>query len=113
MNHTRKKTSMSQVLTDIKPYIKTKLFGMSGIYEQDIPIVCRILLSGYSNVALEQGLMNGRSDFRITVKGLFSSKERRFEVIVGKRRRQAHPYKKDDLDWIDRLEEIDAALDDF
>jgi len=100
MKYTRKNAAMSQGLNDIKPYIETKLFGMSGIYEQDIAIVCRTLLSGYSNVDLEQGLTNGKPDFRITVNGLFSSKERRFEVIVGKRRRQIHPYKKDNLDWM-------------
>ena len=38
--------------------------------------------------------------------------EKRFEVVGGDKKRPATK-KKSDLGWIDRLEEIDAALDDF
>ena len=38
--------------------------------------------------------------------------EKRFEVVGGDKKRSATK-KKSDLGWIDRLEEIDAALDDF
>ena len=38
--------------------------------------------------------------------------EKRFEVVGGDKKRLA-PQKQSDLGWIDQLEEIDAALDDF
>ena len=38
--------------------------------------------------------------------------EKRFEVVCSDKKRPATK-KKSDLGWIDRLEEIDAALDDF
>ena len=59
-----------------------------------------------------QGLTNNKPDFRIQVKGLFGTEEKRFEVVGGDKKRSATK-KKSDLGWIDRLEEIDAALDDF
>lgn len=59
-----------------------------------------------------QGLTNNKPDFRIQVKGLFGTEEKRFEVVGGDKKRPATK-KKSDLGWIDRLEEIDAALDDF
>ena len=46
------------------------------------------------------------------MKGLFGTEEKRFEVVGGDKKRPATK-KKFDLGWIDRLEEIDAALDDF
>ena len=48
----------------------------------------------------------------IQVKGLFGTEEKRFEVVGGDKKRLAAK-KKADLGWIDRLEEVDAALDDF
>ena len=58
MADTRKKASMSQVLTDIKPYI-TKMFMVAPcIKEQDIQAICQILLPRYKNVQLMQGLTN-------------------------------------------------------
>ena len=59
-----------------------------------------------------QGLTNNKPDFRIQVKGLFGTEEKRLEVVGGDKKRSAAK-KKSDLGWIDRLEEIDAALDDF
>ena len=81
------------------------------VKEQDIQIICQILLSRYKNVQLMQGLTN-KPDFRIQVKGLFGTEEKRFEMVGGDKKRPATK-KKSDLGWIDRLEEIDAALDDF
>jgi len=46
------------------------------------------------------------------VKGLFGTEEKMFEVVVCDKKSSATK-KKSDLGWIDRLEEIDAALDDF
>lgn len=109
---TKKKASMSQVLADIKPYITKKFIATPYIKEQDIQAICQILLPRYKNVQLMQGLTNNKPDFRIQVKGLFGTEEKRFEVVGGDKKRPATK-KKSDLGWIDRLEEIDAALDDF
>ena len=112
MADTRKKASMSQVLVDIKPYITKKFMAAPCIKEQDIQAICQILLPRYKNVQIMQGLTNNKPDFRIQVKGLFGTEEKRFEVVGGDKKRPATK-KKSDLGWIDRLEEIDAALDDF
>ena len=50
-----------------------------------------------------QGLTNNKPDFRIQVKGLFGTEEKRFEVVGGDKKRPATK-KKSDLGWIDRLE---------
>ena len=99
----RKKASMSQVMDDIKPYITKHFMEQSTVHGRDIAAICPILL---------QGLTNNKPDFRIQVKGLFGTEEKRFEVVGGDKKRPATK-KKSDLGWIDRLEEIDAALDDF
>ena len=109
---TRKEASMSQVLADIKPYITKKFMAAPCVKEQDIQAICQILLPRYKNVQLMQGLTNNKPDFRIQVKSLFGTEEKRFEVVGGDKKRLAAK-KKSDLGWIDRLEEIDAALDDF
>ena len=112
MADNRKKSSMSQVLTDIKPYITKKFMAAPCVKEQDIQVICQILLPRYKNVQLMQGLTNNKLDFRIQGKGLFETEEKRFEVAVGDKKRPATK-NKSDLGWIDRIEEIDAALDDF
>lgn len=112
MADNRKKASMSQVLTDIKPYITKKFMAAPCVKEQDIQAICQILLPRYKNVQLMQGLTNNKPEFRIQVKGLFGTEEKRFEVAVRDKKRSATK-KKTDLGWIDRLEEIDAALDGF
>lgn len=95
-----------------KSYITKKFMAAPCIKEQDIQAICQILLPRYKNVQLMQGLTNNKPDFRIQVKGLFGTEEKRFEVVGGDKKRSATK-KKSDLGWIDRLEEIDAALDDF
>ena len=95
-----------------KALYNEKVHGGTGIKEQDIQAICQILLPRYKNVQLMQGLTNNKPDFRIQVKGLFGTEEKRFEVVGGDKKRSAAK-KKSDLGWIDRLEEIDAALDDF
>ena len=80
---TKKKASMSQVLADIKPYITKKFMAAPCIKEQDIQAICQILLPRYENVQLIQGLTNNKPDFRIQVKGLFGTEEKRFEVVCG------------------------------
>ena len=69
MADNRKKASMSQVLADIKPYITKKLMSTPYVKEQDIQVICQILLPRYKNVQLMQGLTNNKPDFRIQVKG--------------------------------------------
>ena len=83
----------------------------TAIDTSDIDILMS-LPESYKNVQLMQGLTNNKPDFRIQVKGLFGTEEKRFEVVGGDKKRPATK-KKSDLGWIDRLEEIDAALDDF
>lgn len=46
----RKKASMSQALTDIKPYITKKFMSAPCIEDQDIQAICQILLPRYKNV---------------------------------------------------------------
>ena len=53
-----------------------------------------------------------QAGFQNSGKGLFGTEEKRFEVVGGDKKRSATK-KKSDLGWIDQLEEIDAALDDF
>lgn len=47
MTDTRKKASMSQVLADIKPYITKKFMAAPCVKEQDIQVICQILLPRY------------------------------------------------------------------
>ena len=108
---TKKKASMSQVLTDIKPYITKKFMAAPCVKEQDIQAICQILLLRCKNVQLMQGLTNNKPDFRIQVKGLFGTEEKRFEVDGGDKKRPATK-KKFDLGWIERLEEMYEDCDD-
>ena len=112
MSDRKKRDSMSQVLSDIKPHMTKKFMTAHCINEQDIQSISPIFLPRYKNVQLMQGLTNNKLDFRIQVKGLFGTEEKRFEVVGGDKKRPAVK-KKSSLGWIDRLEEIDAALDDF
>ncbi len=112
MTDVRRKASMSQVLADIKPYITKKFMAAPCVKEQDIQAICQILLPRYKNVQLMQGLTNNKPDFRIQLKDMLETEEKRFEVVGGDKKRPATK-KKSDLGWIDRLEGINAALNDF
>ena len=112
MINTKKRASMLQVVEDIKPYITKKFMSAPSIKESDIPDICRILLSRYKNVSFLQGLTNSKPVFQIRVKGLLAVEEKAFEVTSSNRKKAASK-KKDDLSWVDRLEEMDAVLDDF
>lgn len=58
----RKKASMSQVLSDIKPYVTKKFMSSPWIHENDIQVICQLLLPRYKNVTLQQGLTNGKPE---------------------------------------------------
>lgn len=104
---------MSQVMDDIKPYITKHFMAQSTVHERDIAAIYQILLPRYKNVKLLQGLESGQPCLKIQVKGLLSTDEKKFGIIEEqKKKRSAKPNKKHDLRWIDKLEMIDAALDD-
>lgn len=111
MPDARKKAKMSQVLTEIKPYITKKFMAAPYICEQDIPIICQVLLPKYKNVTLLQGLANNKPCLKIQVKGLFGTDEKIFEIMESKKRKSATK-KITNRNWVDEIEEIDAALDD-
>ena len=100
----RKKATMSQVLADIKPYLTKRFLSAPVIDDKNLPVICQTLLRRYSNVKLVQGMTNNKPNLRIRVEGAFSTKEHSFEVV------HTGGKKKDDLRWIDRVEETDAAL---
>lgn len=79
--------------------------------EQNIPAICQILLSKYKNVTLFQGLADDKPCFKVQVKSILGMDEKIFEVVSPKKQKPAVK-KKDSRNWIDKLEEIDAALDD-
>lgn len=113
MPDARKKASMSYVLTDMKPYITKKFISADCIQAKDIPVICRLLLSKYRNVTLVQGVSDNKPNLRVQVKGMFSTEEKVFEVMDNGRNNVKNSKKQNNIDWIDRLEEINAALDDL
>ena len=102
---------MSQVLTEIKPYITKKFMAAPYIYEQDIPTICQMLLPKYENVTLLQGLADNKPCFKIQVKGLFNTDEKVFEVVSSKKRKPAA--KKSNRNWIDELEGTKNGKNNF
>lgn len=107
----RKKASMQQILADIKPYIIKHFMAKSVVQEQDIPTICQILLPKYKNVTLLQGLTDNKPCFKIQVKGIFSTEEKVFEIVESNKKKPIVK-QKNNRSWVDKLEEIDAALDD-
>jgi len=109
MFRNKKKTTMSAVMKEIEPYITTHFIAKPTISADNIPIVCQMLLSKYANVKLLQGVDKGIPYFKIQVKGLFSSEELTLKILEKCYKSKQQQY---DLSWIDKLEEIDIALDD-
>lgn len=107
----KKNGNMSQILTDIKPYITKKFLSAPYISEQDIPTICQILLPKYKNVTLRQGLNDNKPCFKIQAKGIFSTEEKVFEIVESKKKKPVAK-QENNRNWVDELEEIDAALDD-
>ena len=81
MNGKLNTATMDQVLKDIKPYIVKKFMSEPYIREQDIGAICKSVLPKYSNVELLCGVTNNKPDFRIQVKGSFSTSEKRFAIV--------------------------------
>ena len=68
MADNRKKASMSQVLTDIKPYITKKFMATPCVKEQDIPGYLSNSSTQIQECTAYAGLTNNKPDFRIQVK---------------------------------------------
>ncbi len=105
MKENRKKATLSNVLNDIKPYIKKAFLFSYTIPSENIPLVSQVLLTKYKNVKLIESVENHKPVLKIYVYHLFGSDVKRLEITNRK-------IKHDDLSWIDRLEELDAILDD-
>lgn len=107
MKDNRKKASISAVINDIKPYIHKNLFFSYSMRAEHIPIVKKILLTRYKNVKLIECIENSKPVLKIYVHHLIGSDEKTITITNRKIKR-----KQNDLSWIDRLEELDAILDD-
>ena len=97
-----KKGTMKEVMNDIKPYIQKSLFSSSIDYK-NVPLISKILLSKYSNVRLQEKVESNTPILKITVKDFLLSDSKTL-TITGK--------KINNLDWIDKLEMLDAIFDD-
>ena len=64
MADNRKKASMSQVLTDIKPYITKKFMAAPCVKEQDIQVICQILLPQIQECAAHAGTEQQQAGFQ-------------------------------------------------
>ena len=97
-----KKGTTKEVMNDIKPYIQKSLFSSSIDYK-NVPLISKILLSKYSNVRLQEKVESNTPILKITVKDFLLSDSKTL-TITGK--------KINNLDWIDKLEMLDAIFDD-
>ena len=97
-----KKGTMKEVMNDIKPCIQKSLFS-SNIDYKNVPLISKILLSKYSNVRLQEKVESNTPILKITVKDFLLSDSKTL-TITGK--------KINNLDWIDKLEMLDAIFDD-
>lgn len=105
----RGKTTMSKVQKAISPYVHKHVFGRDTVDANDIERIAVLLLGQYNNVSISQGLDQGKDGkpwLKITVKSFPFSEEKILEVTGTPKK------KKDDLDWIDRIEEYEAFVDD-
>ncbi|MCC8127463.1 MAG: hypothetical protein LIO92_08700 [Clostridiales bacterium] len=109
----RVKTTMSKVQKAISPYVQKHVFGRDTIDANDIEQIAVLLLGQYNNVSISQGLDHGKDGkpwLKITVKSFPFSEEKILEVTGIPKKKEKK--KKDDLDWIDRIEEYEAFMDD-
>lgn len=99
------KGTVSSVSDDIKPYVKRKLFE-KYLDEKALSNVAVILLAKYSNVKLSIYTgKDGQSHLKVSVQKLLGGGE--LDYLIAQ---DAKSRKKYSLDWIDRIEELDALL---
>jgi len=75
---------MTQVLTDIKPYVWKKLFSVPTVKNQDIESISLILLGKYKNVEIQEFVKGGKPFLKILVKGMFSTEKKEFAILEDK-----------------------------
>ncbi len=94
-----KKASMSQV-TDIKPYTNERksLWRLPVLMSKTFRLFVKSSCPRYRNVQLMLGLTNNKPDFRIQVKGLFGTEEKRFEVVGGYKKKDQQSRRN--LTWV-------------
>lgn len=99
------KGTLSEVSADIKPYISKKLFE-KYLDDSALSTVSRLLLSKYSNVTLSVYLgADGRSYLKVVVEKFMCGGE--LDILLAPNKKSKG---KDSLEWIDRIEELDALL---
>lgn len=76
----KKKTSISEVMKDIRPYINKGWFSKPSVDMKNVELITKILLSQYKNVELKVSVPDGVPYLFITVKGLFGSDTKQLEI---------------------------------
>ena len=107
----RIKASMSKIRSDIAPYVKKHILGRDTIDEQHVNQIASLLLNRYSNVSMSRGIepgANGKPWLKIAVKTFPIGDEKVYEVTNSSKRKT----KRDNSEWIDRIEEYEAMMDD-
>ncbi len=107
MKDNRQKASISTVINDIKPYLNKNLFFSYSMRAENILIVKQILFNRYKNVKVIETIENHKAVVKIYVYHLFSKDVKTITISNRKIKR-----KQNDFSWIDRLEELDAILED-
>ena len=105
------KASLEQVKKEISPYVVKRLLGCNYIEGKDVQRVTDMLRRRYSNVETHPRPINGKAMYIIKVKGFLNGGTLSYEIRNNGIRPKVND-RPSNLDWIDRLEEIDAALDD-
>ena len=105
------KATLAQVKKDIAPFVKKRSLGGSYIEGANVQTISNILRHRYSNVKTEPKPVNGRAMYTIHIGGFLNGGTLTYEIRNNGMRPKVTG-KPDKLGWIDRLEELDAALDD-
>ncbi len=107
----KEKADVNQVKKVLAPYVQKRFFGRDLLEEQYIRPVALLLLGQYQNITICQGVDPGVKSkpwMKITVKGFLFSEEIMLEVLPNRKGRNA----KKGTDWIDRIEEWEAFMED-
>jgi len=105
------KASLKQIKEDISPYIVKRLFGCNYIEGKDVQRITNMLRGRYSNVETHPHPESGKAVYTIKVKGLLNGGTLSYEIRNNGVRPKVNN-SQSNSSWIDRLEEIDAALND-